>query len=77
MTPKGLCQRCYVNILSVVHIILILLFFFINDLEILETKKTLQNDLTDKDILPLAKVVTSCYQRENTGSRPFTEVKPC
>ena len=25
---QGLCQRCHVNILSVVHIILILLFFY-------------------------------------------------
>ena len=46
----------YVNILSVVHIIFS--YFLIDDLEILETYKTLtQKDLTDKDILPLAKVV--------------------
>ena len=48
---EGLCQRCYVNILPVVHIILILLFFY-QRLEILETDQTLQSDLTGKDILP-------------------------
>ena len=53
VTLKGLCQRCYVNILSVVHILLFILLFY-QRLEILETGKTLQNDLTDKDILPLA-----------------------
>lgn len=52
MTVKGLCQRCYVNVLSVVHILVILIFY--HQLEILETDKTLQNDLTDKDILPSA-----------------------
>lgn len=36
VTLKGLRQRCYVNILSVVHIIWILLFFFINDWKFLK-----------------------------------------
>ena len=44
----------YVNIPSVVHILLFISSFFFQRLEILETDKTLQNDLTDKDILPLA-----------------------
>ena len=38
--------------LSVVHIIFFT--FFYQRLEILETDKTLQNDFTDKDILPFA-----------------------
>ena len=49
----GLGQRCYVIILSVVHILLFILLFY-QRMEILETDKTLQNDLTDKEILPLA-----------------------
>jgi len=38
----------------VVHILLLILLFFYQRLEILETDKTLQNDFIDKDILPLA-----------------------
>ena len=45
-------------------------------MEILETDKTLQNDLTDKDILPLAKVVR-LLPKGNSSLRPFNEVKPC
>ena len=56
-----------------VDIILILLFFFINDWKFLKQTRPYKRF----DWHPLAKVVRLYCQSENTGSRPFTEVQPC
>ena len=48
----GDCAKEDVNILWLVHILFISSFFY-QRLDIFETDKTLQNDSTDKDILPL------------------------